>query len=273
MIVNVKGNLSSGVNSARGPSPNIWTESIMRDLRNEEKGIYFHDDFLGFAGTVASNVGKYAGEVGWVSSEDTGTSIVYSQPTGAIGAIRLSTAATDNNGVSIGTLGGGFVINTLGNSGCKMFLEGRFQLSQITSGNFFFGLVLAGIGDAVDELLLDAGGLADVSAIGFLQPESDLGNIDFVYNTASGGGVTTHKNNAAAIAASTWVKLGLTFDPYDGLRYYVNGLEVAGVDRVLASATNFPDGLQLCPIAGVKANGANQLQLDIDWIRAGIFAS
>lgn len=271
MVVTTKGNFSSGINSGRGPSPNIWTEELWRGVRGEGEGVFFHEEFLGWAGTVAANVGKYAGEIGWTAAEDTGTSIVPTTTTGGMGVIRLSTAATDNNGVSLGTQSGGFLINTFANSGTKLAVEGRFQISQITSGNFFFGLALAGIGDALDEIMADAGGLADVSCVGFLHPEAGLGFLDFVYNTAGGGGVTTHKDNGQALAASTWIKLGLTYDPVDNrLRYLVNGLEIASVAGVLASATNFPDGLQLSPIIATKAQGAAQLQLDVDWVRGGI---
>jgi hypothetical protein len=258
--VTVTKNLDGDTTS--GPSPAIWKDCPILDIIVDPGvGYHFFDDFLN---TPVLSTGATTGL--YTTFADTGTTLTQvATETG--GVFRIVTDTTDNDeawlttGGNTGVMG---VINTAANSGKKLWFEARVRPNQITNGNWLLALAEEGL--AAENTLSDAGAIADKDVIGFSVSEDDSDGIDFVYNTASGGGVTRSSPIKVLAAASTWVKLGITYDPAIGIYYFVDGL-VYNATAVAASATNIPDTQELALLLGVKNNGTTAVSLDIDWWR------
>jgi len=254
------------LNADGGPSPGLWGDCpIGLLIQDPNYGVFFHDDFLAFDGAVSANVGRYASAHAWRSYEDTGDSILPDE-TELGGVIKLSIAATNNNETWLAAGGTKGVLAKIASSAGKdLWFEARVKLHQLTAQNWFFGLAEEGLADA--DTMEDAGGaMADKDYVGFRVTEDDPSYIDAVHNVASGGGEIVVKDQAKLIEADVWHKLGMRFDPLTGLKFYLDGVALAGVDAVLPTATGFPDGEELTILLGGKNNNAAKIAR-VDWVR------
>lgn len=200
------------------------------------------------------------------------------------GGIRLFNTA-DNEECWIqwgGDVGAPFVISD--SSGRDLIAEWAFRLNTITDdkAGFFIGLAEAGL--AAADTISDAGAMADKDFIGFLRSEGDGDAIDFVYNKAGAGGMTTVKADWQTIAADTWYHVGLRFSangrsvvPYFGTGDRSTTKMAADTDNKVSStdiaAATFPDGEALAPLLGGKNASADDAYMDIRLMGIGQLAA
>lgn len=257
----VRNNLST--NTGRGPSENLWYDCPTLDLIvDPNTGHFVRDEFLNVGATTAPY--QYVGDAsppfaGLAGDDDYG------------GIIRAAITNTDNNeaylasGNDIGTLG---AIDTVANGGKKFWFECRIRTSYVTDWGFICGLG----GDTIcaADLINDNQTAIATSAsfVGFRILTAAATKLDAVYLTASGSEVVALEE-AGTIAASTWIKLGLKFDPSVGtagaLDWYVNGAKCAVATQVTASTTSVPDGEGLLFVFGAKTGTTAAVNLDCDW--------
>lgn len=227
-----RGNQGSNVpNTGRGPSPYIWGDCPWNDIKSGDvDGIAIHDDFEFFPlpGTQTSeiNLGQYkvynTGATKVTSDAQFGTT-----ETG--GGIISILCDTDGDQGVIGTQSCPFYLNTV--SSKKLWFECRVALTAIlTDGNQLF----VGLAENTDFTFGAAQPLANANAtsnagamVGFNRLEDGLG----VLNASYADRATSWTNvlaSVGSIAALTWVKLGMIFDPdntLECLQFYVNGVK------------------------------------------------
>ena len=264
--------------SHEGPSDIIWRKLDLNSIReNFGFGVLVEDDFHGFGLTtaVASNVGRYASRAGvWKSFEDTGA--VISQIKHVDGVIRLETDSTDNDEVSLQLGGDGtgtsFVISDTAGDDRILGLEFRFRVGQVgNTYNIFLGL--AEEGSAATNFIADDGTLASKDLIGFKVNEDDGTGLDIVYRKA-GQALQTVKESALTLAASTFYKVGLLYNPAEEpakrIRFWANSVANDVGSYVTATniaATTFPDAETLNLIFALQSASAAAKNLDIDYVR------
>lgn len=240
-----------------GPSPIIWA-TVDNQLHNVGDWIHMYEDFVGFRGTVSSNVGQYTGKSGgWISYEDTSTSLAV-QAT-KHGELKYTGTTTDNVEAWLqygDTTEASFIISDTAADKHNLYFETRIKVDAVTDSTkgWFCGLMQET--RAVADTITDAGALADVDFIGFHQPEADGDGIDFVYQK-NGGAVQTIVSDIT-LTAATYIKLGFVVDWHkhvaaERITIYADGAAQTSfvTDTNIAAAT-FPDGEEMSPIFGVK---------------------
>jgi hypothetical protein len=266
-------NLSAEITGDRLPSPAIWQtfpmyEHLMRP------GVWFHwfDDFH----NVPELTTNTADEAIYASFIDTSDTIRQLATEKMLGVLRLSAAATDNNGPVVtmgGNNGASVLISDTAGDDYPLWLEARWRKSSITANQAAMFLGLCEEARAVNNGLLadDTGVLADIDHIGFNVAHDAGAELNWAYTKA---GQTDTEVIAAldTIVADTWYKHGFYFNPSadtaERIGVYVNNSRnstfVTGTN--IAAAT-FPDGEEMTFAAGVKAGEATAVTLDLDWIR------
>lgn len=265
----------TGQGTNRGLSPRIWDRlaggSISVD--SQLSGYFAGDDFNCFGDTyaVASNVGRYAGEMGaYRSYEDTGNAITQLVNKNG-GVLSVATDATDNDESWIQPGQATSVIGKIDKAAkCLTLFEARIAVSQITNT---FGLMCAMSEEALAaaDTFADAGTIADKDFIGFWALEGAAATLKYGWNKAGAGGITT-LGTAATLVADTFVKIGWAYDPSahidprNRLTFYVNNVEltVYGTDTLLEGAT-FPDAQYLNWLFGLKNGTASANTITCDW--------
>lgn len=273
--VDFRGNLGA-YNTDRNPSPNVWYDCPWLDLvEGNRSGVWFFDDFLSFPITPATAEGNW-GQYAQFSS--TGGTITAG--TGR-GGEAIFASDGDNEGASIRTLATPFKIDqSLG----KFWFECRIKSSTVadTKHGIFVGLLENAALTATVPIAAD-GTLADQNLVGFHRLEGDGDQIDTVYKA---NGVTqvsvqsdvlsTTNTAAGTLAADTYIKLGMVFDPTNDisgtnyLSFYVNNLRLATAKQIpAADGTDFPNDVGLGLVFAVlNATGSTPGNATIDWWRA-----
>lgn len=264
-------------NSGRGPSGAVWSGVPFEEARLDPNiGYTVWEDFVGFSGVVASNIGTYAGQHGWYSWEDSGGSII-NLPGEVGGVIRIATDNTDNDSMTLalgnaGASQGGGLFKFSSSGGKKLVFETRVRYQETASRNV--NIVFAEEARAInDGITTDAGALVTtIDLLGFRTLEGDANAIDTFYQKASQTAVTV-EDDVQTITADTWYKLGLVFDPnyYNAakrLRFFVDGVEQdTGVNSSAFDDTTFPDGEEMTLYFDVKNGTTTSTRFDIDWVR------
>lgn len=258
----------SALRSARGPSPSIWDPAeVLGVLSGAIDGLYYHDDFERFNGTVTTNVGTYSG--GWYSFEDSGGTIIGLASV-AGGAIRIATDNSDNDDMTLAlgnVTAAHFKVASSG--GTKLCMEARVRLQEVASRNFLFALCEEGLA-VTDGLVTDSGALTSKDMIGFHSLEGDATAIDTFYRKA-GQTAATVQDDVHTITADGWVKLGLVFDPTKvdkAVRFFVDGVEcTSAIARGTLDDSTFPDGEELIPYFNIKNGTTTITRVDLDWFR------
>jgi hypothetical protein len=239
-----------------GPSRGLWGDL---DESAPDKYAVTMDDFLTFIDQVSTE-----DHGGYRTYLDTNVTCVQVK-TAQGGVIMLDTIDADNEEGAI-TLGDsnilGSIVTTAG-SNKKVWFETRVKFSDITAQSGYVGL--ADADSPANSLIPDAGtGVASKNVVGFSVLEAAPSVLRAIYDTAAG--VTTLNATAGTLVADTYVKLGIRYDGTN-VKYYVDG---AVVGTVLASATNFPDGVYLAPLWALKSHEADDKNLSIDWWKFAI---
>jgi hypothetical protein len=254
-------------------------------FHDAEIGIGMYDNFLSFAGLVASNVGRYHSQGNnYLSYETNSTSIVNLAltPTPAsvaptsYGAIVLTPTTTDGDTVALQYGGsvtapyGCFPFNVIPSMSGDLVFEARLKLSAITAarGNWFIGLAgaagVAPIATAVPITSSDAF-VTTLSLLGFGQLTAQSSLTSLFYERASG--TVAEKTSVATLVADTYIKLGFRWDSAtQTLTPWVDGSPVASklLDTSVTGATPWPNDY-MTPIVVVEEIGTAARTLTLDW--------
>lgn len=259
-----KGSQTLGLaDTSRGPSQSIWADCpVLEIVTGAVDGIYLFDDFLNGpripAGAEAA-AGLYRGFA------STGGLVADGGELG--GSLDLSSDG-DDEGASFRTSCSPFQIKrTLG----KFWFECRVKSSTITDTKhgLFVGLMADNALTATVPIAA-AGTIADINIVGFHRLEGDGDYFDTIYK-ADGVTQVTVQADAAVLAADTYVKLGMVFDPATNvLSFYRNGVRLSTSYTVVAAAgTDFPNDVRMgLVIAVLNATGTTPGSSKIDWWRA-----
>lgn len=241
----------SGTNTRNMLSPGVWRGIDVVSLQSKLiPGSFVGDDF------------EYIGTTGarYTLVEANGSVAGLSAETG--GVVRMTTGGTTNDECYIG--GGVNEFNMVKiNAGLgRMAFEARVRFQEVAEQGVYIGLGEEAF-SAANALVDTTVALVDKDFVGFHILTGDSDQLDAVYQTASGGGRTVHKNNAQVIVADTWYKLGIAFiDPI--IYWFIDG-KVVDAAGVAESATDFPDDQGLCVQFGNKTTQGTTKRLDIDW--------
>lgn len=276
LAARIKGNLGSG-DTNRNPSPGIWGDCpVISILEGTIAGQYLFDDFtdLPLAPTLTTQIafGRYKAFAD-TSCTMTSVSTINSVELGG-GYLQYGFNAQDD-GVSIAHAYPSFLLKST--SG-KLWFEARVATSDVTTANgvgFLLGLAETEQWTLAATVPLAADDTPDNSAslIGFHYPEDDLTTIDTVYNDRAATFTQVKDAAVTGLAAYTFVKLGMVFDPdapaANRVTFYKNGVALA--DKVshstLTGLTNL-DANAVGPVfASIVDSGGTSHNLWMDWWR------
>ncbi len=264
-------NLGSA-DTGRKYSNAIWSDCPTQAVRDGTiDGVIFEDDFEAFAlpgtQTTAIQCGRYAvfaSSGAWASDAMPHSAT----PLGAGGII--SALPGDGASVIIGTANCPFSLATT-NVG-KLWYEGRIATTSIltNAGQLFFGLAETAVTTySVTIPLGNANAVSSALAlVGFNRLEDGLG----VLNTSYADHATSWTDIGAAanstLAANTWIKLGMKFDPSNALRclrFFVDGIECAtAMTKAALLALTHLDAKGLGPCFGFygDSEGSDYVYID-----------
>lgn len=261
--------------TGRMPSSNIWADCPWEQIvLLREEGLAYWNDFMGVYTLAANQTATLLTEdiYGGVYGQTAGTAgtIATDLTDGGKGIAKLY-LTTDNDTSSLMVLGGANVQSKcVLNTTHKTWFECRLKKTNITSDrvNVWVGFaeeaLLSGTG-----ILSALGANADKDMIAFHNPETALFGAwtNVVYNTAGGGGVTTHvtgSDDYPAWEADTYEKLGISCDGTT-IKFWFNGVQYG--DDLLLSATNVPNGEEMAIYIVTLADHADDMTVWVDWIR------
>lgn len=256
--------------TSRGNSSAIWFDCPWLEIQNGTKdGIVLFDDFASGPRVAAGAEAAYAGYAGgYRGFADTGGLVQDGLEWG--GVVDLSSDG-DNEGASFRTATAAFQVAR--NQG-KFWFECRLKTSTIadTKHGIFVGLMADNALTATVPITA-LGAIADVNIVGFHRLEGDGDFFDCVYK-ADGVAQVTVQADAAVIAADTFVKLGMVFDPRTNLlTFFRNGVKIANYTMATAAGTDFPNDVRLGLVMAVlNATASAPGSSRIDWWRAAQLA-
>ncbi len=224
------------VDQNRRYSPTIWAECPFTSIREGAiDGVIFDDDFESFGlnatQTTQIQMGLYK-----VYSATAGIwtpdMLPHSTtPDGVVGGVISGLADTANDQCSLGIYQCPFSLKTDGTVG-KLWFEARVATTSIatTMGQLFVGLGENFVSTFdTDSPLGDADATsAEMAMIGFNRLESGLGVLNTSYADHAATWTNIQATANSTLAANTWIKLGMKFDPADTtrcVRFYVDGVE------------------------------------------------
>lgn len=270
--IGVKKNLAA-YDSGRGPSPAIWEDCpVLEFIEDPSKGIHRFDDFSAspvVAGAVTTVANLGAGYKAFASTSGQPT-LLQEQGGGGL----VFTETDDNEGCSIQLIQTPLKIIR---GGGKLWFEASVKISVVTDteSGFFLGLAETLTLSATVPIAA-AGTLADQNFVGFHRLEGDGDQIDTVYkaNTVTQVNVQTDviattNSAAAALAADTYVKLGMVYDPISYvLSFFVNNIKLSSSKTIPAAAgTDFPNDVNLAPTFALLCASNNDSVATLRWWR------
>lgn len=257
------------------PSTQIWWDAPDLSWLKDHKGhAYWLDDDFNDNGSAAATTLAFWGK-GWKAyNAGSGTvtnAAVISSTAVPTGCVQISTDTAGDQG-SLCQVCSPF---SLAATAKKLWLEARIATTQIVTNDaaLLFGLGATSAwtpGAAVP--LADANALAAASIlIGWHRDEDGLGVLQTGY-ADSAADYTDVDTTAGTIAALTWTKLGLVYDPSDTtntIRFYQNGVVC---DNVVSAATlaalTYLDATALGVFFAFFADSAGtSSSLYCDWVR------
>jgi len=255
-----------GYNDQDGPSPRIWGNLPQSEIDSRPgRIIHIFDRFdaLGpHASASSSTVTEKNGP--WSTFISQGGSITAASASVPGGGITVS-ADGDDEGV---VLTRWLPLFKIAYGGKPFWFEARVKSSTVanTKHGIFVGMINAITPSATVPIAAD-GTLADQNLVGFHRLEGDGDAIDTVYK-ANGVTQVTVKADAIALAADTYVKLGMYFDGTT-LFFFKDGVLLPD-SKVIPSAagTDFPNDVTLSPVFAVlNATGTDPGSATFQWVR------
>jgi hypothetical protein len=255
-------------------SRGVWHDFMLYSVRDGEfPGTIMEFDFTQLNKTPPTTEGNFGPITAFTS---TGGFI----NAGTAGGWNMGSDG-DNEGASIRSRAVPFRISR---SSGKLWFEARVKKSAIadTKNGLFLGLMEDAALTATVPIAAD-GTLADQNLVGFHNLEGDGDTFDTVYK-ATGVTAVTVGADAVTIAADTYVKLGMVFEPgidstiadvsrtglgtYN-LRFFANGLPLASYKRIPSTAgDDFPNDVNLgFVLAVLNATGSTPGDVTIERCR------
>lgn len=276
----VRGNRRTTADTDLGRSNAMWSNCPILSIR-ENSALGFHRRIQ-------------FGNEGFKLSANVNAAVAYwSNGFKLFGSDGFSVTAFDDlgGGITIGSdgdnEGGSLQLQTapmqISRDTLGLWWEARLRTSSIadTKHGIFAGLAALATLSATVPIAAD-GTLADINLVGFHRLEGDGDALNTVYK-ADGVTAVTVEEDAATIAADTWFKVGMYYDPginpetqdpnraglpkYN-LSFYFNGRRTATVKQIPSAAgTDFPNDVRLAPIIAVlNATATTPGTTSIDWI-------
>jgi len=274
---------ASVANTANEPSPAIWADCPISDIRNGiTRGWFQSDDFteLSITGTQTAELlgvgGKYK-----LFNASGGTAVDAWQasanafPTNDVaGGLLRGRCNTNNHAAALATHGTPFLLTPTAG---KLWMEARIAMTRIGTDNaqVFCGLCENGVAAFSATVPLGDADTAYASAamLGFTTLEDGLGVLNAAYEDRA----TTWVNPTAGtgigqMAANTFIKVGLRYDPNnstDTLTWYVNGVKKVSISAATLAATGNlkAKGLGLCLAMYADVSGTTNF-VYLDWWHA-----
>lgn len=242
-------------------SPALW--GPMQHTLNDAMMGHAHGRWFRPLGVNMPKFASTVSQMGLITLQDTGVTI-QGDPT-APGVLEWGGMDADNDAGILtcdGNVGTSFLISSSDRR--DLCFEVGLKKSSVSNNSiaFFAGLTEEGMAAATDTLLTtDSAALKDLDFIGFHVDQADGDAIDFVYNKASGGGITILIAGVAVPAAATYVKLGFRIDwtapAAQRGKIFVNGVEQSTyLTHTQLIAATFPDGEELTPTLAFKKGEA-----------------
>lgn len=278
MAVNKAQVRSSTADTSRGPSPNIWHDCpVLEIMEDPGVGWGFFDDFLDvwLDGTQSTEIawGRYkvfnTGS-GSVSADETVNSVETA------GGLIEVTCDTDNDSGSFATQAEPFRLSGAASTGNKLWFECRLSTSSIATNGvgWLLGLAETQLWTLATGVPFNAEGSTitnTASFIGFNYPEDDTTTLDTVYSDRATS-FTQVKDAGITIAANTFLKLGMTYDPQNTVEtivFYANGVPLVDVisSSTLTGLTNLDAGTLGLIFAQVADSSGTAITTHLDWWR------
>lgn len=154
--------------------------------------------------------------------------------------------------------------------------EIRLKISTVATNEIsFFAGLMEDETLTVDVPVIAAGAdthlIADKDLVGFKKPIADTTTFDAIYR-AGGVAAVVVNDGLGTLAADTYIKLGMRFDPRDNyLRFFVNNVEASSSKLIPDdTGTDFPADVPLGFVCGMSVGtAASDNTLTIDWYRIG----
>ena len=247
-----------------GLSPAIWGKVPLDEYMTagNSEGLAHFDDFytgLTFASATA--------QCGNLTYQDTGVTM-KGLTTSYIGELEVAGNSTDNDEGSIQAPGSGVcpavAFSQTAGSVYEMAFEARVKKASIADNALAFFCGLATIGGASADILVDDTGAlkATHSFVGFHTLHA-AGEVLIAAYQKTGETKVDVDATAATLVADTYVKLGIVFDGYRTVKYFVDGVEIGSVN--LASATTFPVDIGMAPLFATKVGASAESKAYMDW--------
>ncbi len=270
--------VAASVDTDRGPSNAIWGRMPMDSVTNDPTiGFYQRWDFLKMPVLVTPTITAEAfyGD-GLKAFGSTGGTVVSAGILGGGGVVI--TESDDNEGVGVQSIALPFKIDR---GQGRQALEIRMKTNEVanTKHGFFFGLGDQQTLTAIVPIAA-AGTLADENLAGFHRLEGDGDQIDAVYKADGVTQVTVQADGiptGLTLAADTYFKLGLLFEPYgifgtNYLSWWYNGILVTKYQIPAADGTDFPNDVQMGALFAMLCASNDDAVCTIDWIQgAGLY--
>lgn len=243
-------------NDGQGPSAGVWYDCPWEELRNDpNRGIAFFDDFmdLPLAPTLTTQIGfgKYK------AFADTGGTIKGVPTVNSVERVKSVLemgADTADDAVAIAQAQPHFLISGSPASSGKLWFEASVAMSSILINTigWFVGLAETDLLTLANDVpFADGNTISNAgSFLGFRKEEDGLGVIDTVYSDRATS-FTNVGDAATSVAANTFIRLGLRYDPED----------VAKCIRFFANGTELDDGVSRSTLTGLTNLDANALGL------------
>lgn len=271
--------VAATADTSREPSGCIWGRMPLASIADGSTGgWFFREDWLKMPVLTTPTITTEAiyGN-GWKAFGSSGGTIVAATAAYGSGGIAL-TETDDNEGVHIATVSLPYKIDR---GQGRQAAEIRMKTNTIadTKHGFFFGW---GDQQTLTAILpiTAAGALADENLLGFHRLEGDGDQIDCVYKADGVTAVTVQADaipTGLTLAADTYFKLGLLYEPY-GIYgdYYVsfwyNGVLMAKKQVVDGDGTDMPNDVQMGLVFAMLSASSDDAICTIDWVQgAGLY--
>lgn len=272
--------LGGSADTRRIFSPDLWYGCPIHDIREGiVDGIIDEDEFVNADNEDGSDNSylRYIDTGNTIRTLATNTTALATGVRG--GVLRFSTDATDNDGPVIQrqTANGAapFLLGNTADFAWPFWAEFRIRKSSITDNQCAFAVGLAQVGRAANDGLLedDTGDIVDsISFIGFRVKHDAGEELDFVYQDSAQTAPTETMTNISAMVASTWIKVGFRYDPWDVAArkmkiFFNNQAQSTYVTTTNIDAATFPENDAMSFVCGCKNGEATAVDFDIDWYR------
>lgn len=260
--------------TSRGPSPQIWGDcpwiEILGQAGQGRGGICFHDDFdvYGLATVVTTAIATVDGR--YTQFGGAGATITRDL---ALGGGLVMSITDDNQSVTM--LGNAASYQISANLG-KLWFEARIKTSTITTAEqaWMVGLQDYIVPTATVPLTATGTIAATMNFVGFHKQEANTTAFDASYK-ANGVAAVEVNADVGTLAADTYIKLGMIFDPSTAttgtanqLAYYINGVRQTSFATIPdGTGDGFPADVRLSPIISALAATDDTETLTIDWWR------